>query len=119
LSEKAPILASNRLGSLISLASINSGDYTGSSELFISLSRCMPRCEASVESIEEGSYLCSYYHGDFWERGETISRILSYARANELRPVGDAVQIVQVDITVTDNVSEVLYEIQIPVGSSY
>jgi DNA-binding transcriptional MerR regulator len=119
LSEKAPILASNRLGSMISLASIDSGDYTASSELFIFLSQCLPRKEDYVESIEEGSYLCSYYHGDFWGRGETISRILSYAKANGLRPVGDAVQIVQIDITVTDNVSEVLYEIQIPVGTNY
>ncbi|WP_027088008.1 MerR family transcriptional regulator [Cohnella panacarvi] len=115
LEETAPILASNRLGSLISQASIEAGDYTSSSELFIFLRRFLPRNHAYVEVVEAGKYLCSYYHGDFWGRANTISRIMEYAKANGWRLAGDAVQIVQIDITVTDKVSEVLYEIQIPV----
>lgn len=118
LEETAPILASNRIGSLISQASIETGNYTTSSEVFIFLRRFLPSNHAYVEIIEAGQYLCSYYHGDFWGRADTIARIMDYAKANGWRLAGDAIQIVQIDITVTDKVSEVLYEIQIPVHAA-
>jgi hypothetical protein len=118
-----PILASNKFGDLIKqehfdevrrasdFSQMLNADY---SELFILVQE--DTSNHQTRTIKEGYFLCSFYGGI--ERNARLSQLktlLAHCDQHGYVITGDAVQIVQIDISVTDRLNEVYYEIQIPI----
>ncbi|MNG23108.1 hypothetical protein D3C84_1076720 [compost metagenome] len=62
-----------------------------------------------------GLYACLRCTGEFWERTEGLETLCDYIDRSGCRIAGDALQIVQIDITITDRPHETMFEIQIPI----
>ncbi|MWC27283.1 MerR family transcriptional regulator [Paenibacillus sp. MMS18-CY102] len=115
LSERAPILASNRLGVLIPREHLASRQFGLPSTLFVSYKDTTKPPEGSVYLAPGGLYACLRCIGEFWERTEGLETLCDYIAQHGFRLAGDALQVVQIDITITDQPSEAMFEIQIPV----
>lgn len=48
-------------------------------------------------------------------RGESLREILQHLKMNNYQIIGDALQIMHLDITITDKPNEITFEIQVPV----
>ncbi|EFM09120.1 transcriptional regulator, MerR family [Paenibacillus curdlanolyticus YK9] len=116
LSERAPILASNRLGVLIRREHLALRQFDQPSTLFVSYKDAAKPPEGSVYLAPGGSYACLRCIGEFWERTEGLETLCDYIEQNGYQIAGDALQVVQIDITITDQPSEAMFEIQIPIG---
>lgn len=118
-----PVLASNRFGDFIPREYFDqvrqATDFTDSfgeweSQLFL-----LVQDEASdqpTQKLEKGAFLCSYHGGLVREKMLTqLKKLLDYCDAHGYVITGDAVRIMQVDISLTDQYEEAYYEIQIPI----
>ncbi|MEI3504150.1 MAG: hypothetical protein V8Q42_11045 [Anaerovoracaceae bacterium] len=56
-----------------------------------------------------------FYVGNFWNREESIEKMLTYMKENDLVLAGDVLQMQWVDFAITDNLDDISYEFQIPV----
>ena len=118
-----PVLASNKFGDFIkkeyfdeirqsSDLSLNLDKYQ--SQLFILMDDEVS--EQPTQKIEKGLFVCSYYGGLIREKMLTqLKKLLHYCDTHGYIIIGDAVRIMQVDISLTDQYDEAYYEIQIPV----
>ncbi|WNC14348.1 helix-turn-helix domain-containing protein [Brevibacillus brevis] len=118
-----PVLASNKFGDFIPREYFDqvrqATDFSDSfgeweSQLFL-----LVQDEASdqpTQKIEKGAFLCSYHGGLVREKMLTqLKKLLDYCDAHGYVITGDAVRIMQVDISLTDQYEEAYYEIQIPI----
>ena len=71
--------------------------------------------ECNIIEAPEGDYLCMFYVGNFWNREESIEKMLTYMKENDLVLAGDVLQMQWVDFAITDNLDDISYEFQIPV----
>lgn len=72
--------------------------------------------EQPTQIIEKGLFLCSYYGGIVREKMLTqLKKLLHYCDTHGYEIIGDAVRIMQVDVSLTDQYEEAYYEIQIPI----
>ncbi|MED1951732.1 MerR family transcriptional regulator [Brevibacillus centrosporus] len=72
--------------------------------------------EQPTQTIKRGLFVCSYHGGLTRENMLTqLKRLLEYCDAHGYVITGDAVRIMQVDISLTDQYEEAYYEIQIPI----
>lgn len=115
LTEKAPILASNRLGVLIEQGDLLAGKFEEPSVIFV-----VAKAKAKIQKpylriIPAGLFACIRYHGELSNRGESLRYLSELLEFSSYMITGDALQIMQVDITITDNPNEVMFEIQVPV----
>jgi len=118
-----PVLASNKFGDFIkkeyfdeirqsSDLSLNLDKYQ--SQLFILMDDEVS--EQPTQKIEKGLFVCSYYGGLIREKMLTqLKKLLHYCDTHGYIIIGNAVRIMQVDISLTDQYDEAYYEIQIPV----
>jgi len=118
-----PVLASNKFGDFIkkeyfdeirqsSDLSLNLNKYQ--SELFVLVQE--EASEQPTQKIEKGLFVCSYYGGLIREKMlAQLKKLLDYCDTHGYIITGDAVRIMQVDISLTDQYDEAYYEIQIPV----
>ncbi|WP_025685600.1 hypothetical protein [Paenibacillus maysiensis] len=68
----------------------------------------------STEAIPSGTYVCSYYTGlNHVNCIECLEKLLMYCKKNRWKVLGGAWNIIQVDISLTDQPDEACYEIQI------
>ncbi|MEH7333108.1 MerR family transcriptional regulator [Neobacillus drentensis] len=116
LTEKAPILASNRLGIIIKEADINDRRFKDPSVIFVVAKNNEQIPEKYLKIIPEGLFACIRYNGELLRnRSKSLNKICTYLDEKGYRITGDALQIMLVDITVTDNPNEVMFEIQVPI----
>lgn len=118
-----PVLASNKFGDFInkeyfdeiSQATDFSYNLSGyQSQLFILVQD--DEANQPTQKLEKGLYVCSYYGGLVREKMLTqLKKILHYCDTKGYVIIGDAIRIMQVDVSLTDQSDEAYYEIQIPI----
>ncbi|WP_260357631.1 MerR family transcriptional regulator [Peribacillus frigoritolerans] len=116
LAEKTPILASNRLGILIQEADLRAKRFEEPSVIFV-VAKSKEKIPKQYQRIvPPGLFACTRYNGELlWNRSESLSKILNYLDEGGYQITGDALQIMHVDITITDKPNEITFEIQVPV----
>lgn len=117
-----PVLASNKFGDFIQKEYFDeirqSSDFSHNlnayeSQLFILVQD--EESEQPTQKLEKGLYICSYYGGLSREKMlSQLKKLLHYCDTHGYVIIGDALQIMQVDISLTDQYDEAYYEIQIP-----
>ncbi|MEH7293921.1 transcriptional regulator [Priestia megaterium] len=115
LVEKAPILASNRLGVLINEHQLKIKECNVSSSIFVVAKEKTKIEKKYLKVIPRGLFACIRYYGELWNREESLKKIYEYGEKNNYEIIGDGLQIAQIDITITDNPNEVMFEIQVPI----
>ncbi len=116
LAEKTPILASNRLGILIQEADLRTKRFEEPSVIFV-VAKSKEKIPKQYQRIvPAGLFACIRYNGELlWNRSESLSKIFDYLDEGGYQITGDALQIMHVDITITDKPNEITFEIQVPV----
>lgn len=116
LAEKTPILASNRLGILIQEADLRAKRFEEPSVIFVVAKSKEKIPKQYQQIVPAGLFACTRYNGELlWNRSESLSKILDYLDEGGYQITGDALQIMHVDITITDKPNEITFEIQVPV----
>ena len=110
-----PIFATNRYGGLVSRADILKNVKPLSAKMIILYDGEEDVDECNIIEAPEGDYLCMFYVGNFWNREESIEKMLTYMKENDLVLAGDVLQMQWVDFAITDNLDDISYEFQIPV----
>lgn len=121
-----PVLGSNKFGEFIKKEYFDeirqTSDFSHSlseyqSQFFILLQN--EESKMPTQKLEKGLYICSYYGGLKREKMlAQFKKLLHYCDTHGYVIIGDAVQIMQVDISLTDQYDEAYYEIQIPIQTS-
>ncbi|MBG9587091.1 hypothetical protein ABE26_07860 [Cytobacillus firmus] len=116
LTEKTPILASNRLGIIISEADLIAKRFEEPSVIFVVAKNKEKIPKQYQKTVPAGLFACIRYNGELlWNRSESLSKVLEEIKKMGYRISGDALQIMHVDITITDKPNEITFEIQVPV----
>jgi len=115
LKEIAPLLANNRIGTIIKQNDIELNKYTESVVLFLLIKDKENIDENYIKKIPKGTYACMNYKGDIWDIEINLRKMIKYIEEEGYRVCGDVLQIVQIDISVTDKMEEELFEIQVPI----
>ncbi len=68
-----------------------------------------------IQEIKDGNYVCIYLRNEKGNLGEEIKRIKDYAQQQNFKIAGHGFLIYQIDVTLTDDPSETLVEIQFPI----
>ncbi|MDQ6595780.1 MerR family transcriptional regulator [Bacillus salipaludis] len=118
-----PVLASNKFGEFIKKEYFDEIRQTSDSSSKLSAFQCQlfilvqdDGPEQSTQKLEKGLYICSYYGGvDRENLLYLLKKLLHHCEIHGYIPNGDAVAIMQVDISLTDQYDEAYYEIQIPI----
>ena len=113
--QSMPIFATNRYGGLVSRADILKNVKPLSAKMIILYDGEEDVNECNIIEAPEGDYLCMFYVGNFWNREESIEKMLTYMKENDLVLAGDVLQMQWVDFAITDNLDDISYEFQIPV----
>ena len=113
--QSMPIFATNRYGGLVSRADILKNVKPLSAKMIILYDGEEDVEECNIIEAPEGDYLCMFYVGNFWNREESIEKMLTYMKENDLVLAGDVLQMQWVDFAITDNLDDISYEFQIPV----
>ncbi|WP_342534313.1 MerR family transcriptional regulator [Lysinibacillus sp. FSL K6-0057] len=116
LMEKTPILATNRLGIIIEETNLKSGRFEDPSTIFIVAKDKEEIPNTYQLTIPGGLFACIRYNGELLSsRSKSLRKILHYLNKNSYQITGDALQIMHLDITITDKPNEITFEIQVPV----
>lgn len=115
LKEISPIVGSNRIGLIINQKDIELNEGLESVILFLFIKDKGNIDEKYIRKIPKGIYACKYYKGSIWSTNDDIRKTAKYIKKKGYRVCGDILQIVQIDISVTDQKEESLFEIQIPI----
>lgn len=116
LSEKTPILASNRLGIIIEEMNLKLERFEEPSIIFIVAKNKEDIPNTFQMTIPGGLFACIRYNGELLtSRSESLRTLLHHLDLNNYQIIGDALQIMHLDITITDKSNEITFEIQVPV----
>ncbi|MFJ7933349.1 MerR family transcriptional regulator [Sporosarcina sp. NPDC096371] len=116
LTEKTPILASNRLGIIIEESNLRLERFEEPSTIFIVAKNKESIPNTYQMTIPGGVFACIRYNGELLSsRSESLRKILNHLETNRYQIIGDALQIMHLDITITDKPNEIIFEIQVPV----
>ena len=116
LTEKTPILATNRLGIIIEETNLNSERFEEPSTIFIVVKNKEDIPNTYSMTVPGGLFACIRYNGELLSsRSESLRKVLHYLNKNNYQITGDALQIMHLDITITDKPNEITFEIQVPV----
>lgn len=110
-----PIFATNRYGGIIAKEDIEKKVQPLSARMVILYDEEKGVEEKNIIEVPAGDYLCVFYVGNFWNREESINRLLAYMEEHSLKLAGDILQMQWVDFAITDNLEEISYEFQAPV----
>ncbi|WP_427110024.1 MerR family transcriptional regulator [Lysinibacillus xylanilyticus] len=116
LTEKTPILATNRLGIIIEETNLKLGRFEEPSTIFIVAKNKEDIPNTYQLTVPGGLFACIRYNGELLSsRSESLRKLLHYLNKNSYQITGDALQIMHLDITITDKANEITFEIQVPV----
>jgi DNA-binding transcriptional MerR regulator len=113
--EKAPIIATNRLGVQINKNDLINERFEAPVILFASATRETLVLDDNLITIPEGNFVCAQYYGEVWNRSVSLKKMLDFIQFNGLEIKGNALQIAQVDISITSVAGEEMFELQIPI----
>lgn len=114
LNEIAPIVGSNRYGAIIGEKNSNNIiEEVFKLFLFINDIGNIDKNKAKV--IPKGNYVCMHYKGFLWNINSKVEKMIKFIEEHGYEICGDIIQIVQIDISVTDRSDEELFEVQIPI----
>lgn len=107
-----PIFASNRYIGFFSGYDLNQGK-----NFPILGIQVFDKNEADIQQkrITQGTFIALKYRGSFWEADESIKKLITYAQNNGIEIEAEILQIQLLDYTFIDNISELIYEIQIKI----
>ncbi|MCT4620300.1 MAG: MerR family transcriptional regulator [Marinisporobacter sp.] len=115
LKEISPLVGSNRIGTMIKQKDIKKNKYTESIILFLFIKDKENIDESHIKKIKKGTYACMYHKGSIWDMEVYLRKMIASIEQKGYEVCGDILQIVQIDISVTDKREEGLFEIQIPI----
>ncbi|MCM1992254.1 MerR family transcriptional regulator [Oceanirhabdus seepicola] len=115
LKEVSPIVGSNRIGLIIKPENLKLNEYNESVVLFLFIKDKENIDEKYIRRIPKGIYACMYYSGDIWDIENYLRKMFKYIEKENYSICGDILQIIQIDISVTDQIEESLVEIQVPI----
>nr|WP_207714662.1 MerR family transcriptional regulator [Clostridium tetanomorphum] len=115
LKEIAPIVASNRFGTMIKQKDVELNKYIESASMFLFIKDKENIHKNYIKKIAKGTYACMYYKGSISNMEVNLKKMMKYINIQGYKICGDVLQIVQIDISVTDKIEEILFEIQIPI----
>lgn len=115
LNSKAPTIAAAKLGAFIPREELTPQCQQETFVNFIFIPEDEIDSYETVVEIPDGKYICSRYFGTLWQRRQRLNQMLNYIKSNNLTPAGDGLQINIIDETVTEDVNEFVFEIQIPI----
>lgn len=107
-----PIYATSRYAGLISKVEIEKKTFD--TEFIILVDNEFKNYENS-NNISEGKYCCLRSNDSFWARENTVNKLQEYAKENGFEIIGDIIEMVIIDYTITDREEERLYEYQVKV----
>lgn len=118
-----PVLASNKFGDFIKKEYFDeirqSSDFPRNISAYESQVFILVQDEESkqpTKKIEKGLFICSYHGGLVREKMlPQLKKLLHYCDTHGYVIIGDALRIMQVDVSLTDKYDEAYYEIQIPI----
>ncbi|WP_134700776.1 helix-turn-helix domain-containing protein [Ammoniphilus sp. YIM 78166] len=118
-----PVLASNKFGDFIDKEYFDeirqSSEFihnisTFQSTLFILVQE--EECNQPTKKLEEGLFACTYYGGLVRKKMlPQLKKLLDYCDTHEYIIIGDAIRVMQIDVSLTNHFEEAYYEIQIPI----
>ena len=111
-----PIFATNRYGGLISREDILSQKTPLPAKMIIRYEGEEGVKDCNIIEAPEGDYVCIYYVGNFWDREESIYKLMEYIKEHDLKLTGNILQMQWVDFAITDNLDDISYEFQAPIG---
>ena len=111
LNEPTPLIANNRLGFMMDQQETDAEHGIP----FILINQKKTADPKYIHSIPAGHYACKFYKGDYRHVLKEAELIKTSCIKQGYVVTGPTLQIVQVDISVTDIVEESIYEIQIPI----
>ena len=115
LKEASPIVGSNRIGFIIKPKNLKSNEYNESVVLFLFIKDKENIDEKYIRRVPKGIYACMYYRGSIWYIENYLRKIFKYIEKVNYSICGEILQIIQIDISVTDQIEESLVEIQVPI----
>lgn len=115
LEEISPLLGSNRIGAIVNYRDIELDECVESMLLFFFVKDRENIDENLIKKIPKGTYACRHYRGSLWNTEGHMRRMMEYIEKRGYYACGDILQIVQIDISVTDQNDEVMFETQIPI----
>lgn len=116
LTDKTPILATNRLGIIIEETNLKLERFEEPSTIFIVAKTKEVIPNTYQLTIPGGLFACIRYNGELLSsRSESLKKILHHLKTNNYEITGDALQIMHLDITISDKPNEITFEIQVPV----
>lgn len=123
LNSKIPLIANNRIGHKIfqkqfdDPQSLKQLETNIVNEFFLIIEEDDFDSNVEVKMLEAGEYLCAFYEGmNFSKRNESLEKLIQYSKAQGYNIVGDAICIIQIDLSLTDYLEEVKWEIQLAVS---
>lgn len=111
LNEPTPLIANNRLGFMMDQEETDVEHGIP----FILINQEKSADPKYIHSIPAGHYACKFYKGDYRNVLNEANLIKTSIIKQGYAVIGPTLQIVQVDISVTDIVEESIFEIQIPI----
>ena len=100
------LIGNNRIGSMIPLDKVKSGDYSYYTDVFII-------DKSGSECLAGGTYLTVCYQGGYKQTEEYIPLLLAYAEEHDLVPAGPILELLWADIHLTEEQGEHITELQI------
>ncbi|WP_105613995.1 MerR family transcriptional regulator [Vallitalea okinawensis] len=114
LLETAPLVASNRIG-IMTDADVALNQYREKSRLFIVIDNQEDYDPSKITVIQGGLYACIMWKKDISLVTKYVKYILNDIKAKGYIITGPLVQICQIDISVTDEEEEEVFELQVPI----
>lgn len=102
------VIGNNQIGTTISLKEAKEKGKLKYQSVFII-------DEKGKEYIKEGKYLSVSYKGDYSQSKKWTQKLLSYAEKENLKPLGDILEILWIDIHSSEDINEHITELQLPV----
>lgn len=102
------------IGVILSKEALLRKDYEASNRLFINVNYLSTLSE-NDHVIEEGLFVCAYHYGPYDQTPETYEMLIQKIEEQDYEIVGDGIEIVVIDLSMTSNPDEYISEIQIPV----
>ncbi len=111
LHESTPLLASNRLGIMLDYKETNPERGIP----FILIRKKNTADPAYIHKIPTGKFACKIFKGSFFEILNEIKKINDWLYQHGMEGTGPILQIILLDISVTDRIENEVMEIQVPV----
>jgi DNA-binding transcriptional MerR regulator len=115
LHETIPIIGSNRLGVIVRTESPSEVGQPSPLVPFYMINNPEHYDETRITRVKGGLYASMYRHGNVWDYQEDLEKLVRYIGDFGYAIAGNLLQIVQVDVSVTDVPEEVVIELQIPI----